>query len=172
MTPAPVIETERLRMRGPERHDWPGFCAFFTSERAALMTGVKTRTEAWEAFALEVGHWHIRGFGMWAVTAKGDDRCLGMVGCYYPETWIEKELGWFLFEGAEGRGIAFEAAQAARAHAYGPLAWTGAVSYIDPDNDRSIRLAERLGAVLDEGAAHPFDEPCLVFRHPAPEALA
>ncbi len=46
------------------------------------------------------------------------------------------------------------------------------VSYIDPRNERSIRLAERLGARLDPRAAQPEDDPCLVFRHPGPEALA
>jgi RimJ/RimL family protein N-acetyltransferase len=57
-----------------------------------------------------------------------------------------------------------------RAHAFRDLGWTTAVSYIDPDNARSIALAERLGAVRDRGARQPvFDKPCLVYRH-SPEA--
>ena len=39
------------------------------------------------------------------------------------------------------------------------------VSYIDRDNTRSIRLAERLGAVRDDATATPNGDPCLVFRH-------
>ena len=68
---------------------------------------------------------------------------------------------------AEGKGYAFEAAQAARAHAFDVLGWETAVSYIDPGNARSIELAERLGAVRDPEAA-PFHEGDLVFRHSAP----
>lgn len=171
MTPAPAIETERLRLRGPERRDWEGFCAFFLSERARYIGGADSRRKAWQAFASEIGHWHLRGFGFWAVTVKPADDCVGLVGCWYPETWPEPEIGWTLWAEAEGRGIAYEAALAVRAHAYGPLGWTTAVSYIDHDNTRSIRLAKRLGAVLDEAASYPEDDPCLVYRHPAPEAL-
>ena len=60
---------------------------------------------------------------------------------------------------------------AARAHAYGALGWTTAVSYIDPQNARSIRVAERMGAKLDPDAV-PMDPGDLVYRHPAPEDLS
>ncbi len=42
---------------------------------------------------------------------------------------------------------------------------TRLVSYIDPRNSRSIRLAERLGAKLDPKAAK-VDPDDLVYRHP------
>ena len=75
-----------------------------------------------------------------------------------------------LWDRAEGRGIAFEAIRAVRAHAYRTLGWPGAVSYIEPENARSIRLAERLGCVrVDEPTPYPGG---LVWRHPAPEAVA
>lgn len=168
----PVIETERLVLRGPEPRDWAGFRDFFMSERAAYVGGPFPRRKAWYAFATEIGHWHIHGFGMWAVTMKGDDTCLGNVGCWFPDTWPEKEIGWQLWPEAEGRGIAHEAALAARAYAYGSFGWSGAVSYIDHANARSIRLAERLGAVRDDAAVRPVGDDCLVYRHPAPEALS
>ena len=61
----------------------------------------------------------------------------------------------------------YEAAVAARRYAYDTLGWTRPVSYIHPDNARSIALAERLGCVRDPNAACPFPEtPDLVFRHP------
>lgn len=171
MTAIPVLETERLVMRGPEPRDWDGFAAFFTSDRAAHVGGPLTRRRAWNAFALEFGHWTIRGFGMWAVTERGGDACLGMVGCWFPEGWPEREIGWMVWEAAEGRGIAHEAALAAREHAYRSLGWPSAVSYIDPANDRSIRLARRLGARSEGETTLPDDARALVYRHPGPEAL-
>ena len=91
---------------------------------------------------------------------------------WHPITWPEREIGWSVYDPAiEGTGIAREAAEAVRAWAYTTLGWTTAVSYIDPDNAASIRLAERLGCTLDEAAEKPEGEPCLVYRHPAPEAL-
>jgi RimJ/RimL family protein N-acetyltransferase len=73
---------------------------------------------------------------------------------------------------SEGKGVAYEAALAARAYAYKTVKLATLVSYISPRNARSIRLAERLGARLDPDAAYPEDDPCLVYRHPGPETLA
>ena len=93
-----------------------------------------------------------------------------MVGLFYPEGWPEPEIAWTVFDGAEGRGIAFESATAARDHAYTALGWTTAVSLIAPDNPRSIALARRLGAVHDGDYPHPDHGTLQIYRHPAPEA--
>ena len=167
----PVIETARLRLRAPGPQDLDAYIAAHDDPRARWMGGNQGREAAWRAFALVNGHWALRGFGLWAVTEKGADACLGTVGCWYPEGWPEREIGWFVFPAAEGGGIASEAALAARDHAFRALGWTAAVSYIHPENTRSIRLAERLGAIRDDSAARPKPElGTLVFRHPAPEA--
>ena len=42
------------------------------------------------------------------------------------------------------------------------------VSYIDPANKKSCKLAENLGAVIDTEAARP-DVGDLVYRHPLDE---
>jgi len=73
--------------------------------------------------------------------------------------------------GAEGKGIAHEAALAVRDWCYNVRGLTLLMSYIDPRNARSIRLAERMGAVLDESAPLPEGELCVAYRHPGPEAL-
>jgi len=168
----PILETERLILRGPEPRDCAAFVDFFMSDRARYVGGPLTRGKAWRTFALEIGHWRMRGFGMWAVTMRGSDDSLGLVGCWFPEGWPEKEIGWIMWRDAEGKGIAHEAALAARDHAYGVLGWPTAVSYIDQPNARSIRLAERLGAARDDAAQCPDGpEPCLVYRHPGSEVL-
>lgn len=174
MIQIPVLETDRLILRGIEARDVEAIIAFLMSDRAEFIGRKKSRSEAWRSVATLIGHWTLNGFGQWAVADKQDDRILGVVGPWCPDGWPEPELGWTLFADAEGRGIAHEAVLAARAHAYGPFGWTTAVSYIDPDNIRSINLAERLGARLDLTAKHPdFDgDPCLVYRHPAPGDLA
>ena len=167
----PVLETERLVLRAPGLQDAEAYVAAHVQDRARWMGGAQGRDKAWRIFAQIIGHWALRGFGMWAVTERGRDECLGTVGCWFPEGWSEAEIGWFVFPAAEGRGIAREAALAARAHAYRVLGWTTAVSYVHPENARSILLAERLGAVRDDAAARPMPElGTLVFRHPAPGA--
>ena len=95
--------------------------------------------------AMLVGHWELRGFGMWAVEERGTGAFIGRVGLHFPEGWPDREIGWALARPYWGKGFAFEAARAALAHAFDTLGWERAISLIDPANRRSIRLAERLG---------------------------
>jgi len=90
--------------------------------------------------------------------------CLGQVGINAGPLFPECELGWMVFPQSEGQGIAFEAAKALRNWAQSEGALPTLVSYVDPDNARSRRLAERLGAVQDE-TAKKQDETDIVYRH-------
>lgn len=170
---APKIETDRLTLRGIGAHDVEACMDFLTSSRAEYIGRKKDRREAWRTVATLIGHWTLRGYGPWAVADRASNQILGVIGPWCPEGWPEPEMSWSVFAEAEGRGIAREAAIAARAHAYDVLGWKTVVSYIDPENTRSIRLAESLGAVIDPDAAHPdFDgDPCIVYRHPSPEEI-
>lgn len=168
----PTLETERLILRAPAQRDFPAWDAFGRSERATFIGGPFTPRDAWRSFANVVGHWVLRGWGEFVFCVKGSDAALGSAGPWYPEGWPEREIGWSLWRAEdEGQGYAFEAAQAARAHAFDVLGWQTAVSYIDPANARSIALAERLGAERDD-AAPRVDESDLVYRHPAPAGAA
>ncbi|WP_145106521.1 GNAT family N-acetyltransferase [Cereibacter sediminicola] len=171
VTGSPAITTERLTLRMPAARDWEPVAGFLTSDRVRFIGGTLTRDKAWRAFGHMVGHWVLRGYGMFIFTLRGSDEALGMAGPWYPEGWPEQEIGWSVFsEAGEGQGYAREAAEAARRHAFQNLGWKTAVSYIHPHNVRSLALAERLGAVRDEGASFPGDGPALVFRHPGSEA--
>lgn len=165
----PTLETDRLILRGPEARDLDGFVDYLTSDRSIYTGGPKTPGDAWRAFAVEIGHWHIRGYGSWSVTEKGSDEAVGIVGHWHPGDWPEREIGWILWPQAEGKGIAFEAAQAVLKHTFDTLEWATAVSYIDRENARSVALAKRLGAQLDPMADTPDDSTCFVYRHPKPE---
>ena len=164
-----TLETPNLVLRKPGAQDLDAALAFFQSDRARYAGGPYSPGRAWRHFACEIGHWDLLGFGMWAVTRKGDDRIAGLVGPWCPADWPENEIGWLIFDGFEGKGIAAEAARAACDHAFHTLGWSTAVSYIDHRNLRSIALAERLGAVLDPQAPQPKpDAPCLIYRHAPP----
>lgn len=168
----PVVETARLRLRAPRMDDFPAFAAFDASPRAKGVGGPWSEARSFQRFTGLAGHWLLRGFGRWIIADRETDAALGTVGPYFPAGWIEPEIAWTVFEHAEGRGIAFEAAQAARDWAYGTLGWTTAVSCTDPDNHRSIALARRLGCVQEGTYRHPDGFELLVWRHPGPAALA
>ena len=168
----PVLETGRLILRAPRAEDWPPSAAFLATERSRFVGGPVETGGAWRIFAHVVGHWTLRGFGLFVVCDKARDAALGTVGPWYPADWPEREIGWTLWRAEdEGKGFAQEAARAALDHAFRALGWETAVSYIDPGNARSIALAERLGAVRDPRAAAPGGGG-LVYRHPAPASAA
>ena len=61
---APQLETERLILRGPDAGDAEAMIAFLLDrERADGFGGYDHRGDAWRWFALNVGHWHLRGYG-------------------------------------------------------------------------------------------------------------
>ena len=170
-----MIETARLLLRRPVPADWDAFRDFMMSDRAAIFGSHRNLGKAFRSFAAELGHWDIFGFGMFAVSRKGEDRAVALVGPWNPPDWPERELGWMVLDGAsEGRGIAREAAQGALRHIWSALNWDTVVSYIAEGNARSVALAERLGARLDPAAEAPKapGKTVLVYRHPRPEGVA
>ncbi|CUK04061.1 GNAT family N-acetyltransferase [Shimia thalassica] len=167
----PIIETKRLVLRGPEPEDYPNFKATFASYRSRFMGGPLNAYETWMLYAAEIGHWNIRGYGMWMIHDKETDETYGMAGGWMPAAWPEKELAWIIWPDAAGQGYALEATHAARKYFYGELGWDSAVSYLDPKNLDSIRLAERLGAQKDK-SAKTVDNHDVVYRHPSAEQLS
>lgn len=164
----PTIVTERLVLRAPRLEDFAGYARTLVSDRAQFIGGPYTKARAWREFAPEVGSWALLGFGYWTVEERRSAAFVGSVGLSHPVDYLERELGWVIDADFEGRGYAFEAAAAARDHAFIELGWSTLVSYIDPANARSIALAERLGAERDGAAQKPAAE-TLVYRH-APAA--
>ncbi len=159
------LETARLVLRKPSMADLPDCVAFWSSPRCHMMGGPWT-PEVTEANLRDViDQWDWRGFGLFAVTLKGSDRAVGLIGTWQPADYPEPEIGWSLWDaGLEGQGLALEAASAARDWFFAHTGQTTAVSYTNPANARSHRLCERLGAVHDPEAFSPAP-PERIYRH-------
>ena len=169
--PIPTLETERFLMRAPEARDFDAYATFLGSPRSVGVGGPRSRDEAFHKFCALSGHWPMRGFGRWIVADKTDDIALGIVGLMYPEDWPEPEIAWSVFEGVEGKGVAYEAAIRARQYAYETLGWSRVISCTVPDNTRSIALAKRMGAVREGDFQHPNYGTLFVWRHLSPLEL-
>jgi len=132
------------------------------------MTQPVTRSDIWRDFCGLVATWLLRGHGAWTVTEQSDGETLGFVLVGAEPGDEAHELGFMLVEPAEGRGIAFEAAVAARDWAWSMLQVPRLVSYVDPANTRSAALARRLGAIRGDDRDHNTQ----VFYYPRPEGAA
>lgn len=173
MTPAyPRIETERLILRGPEPGDFEPTAAFLMDPIRAHGFGFEPdRSRAWRWFALNIGHWVLRGYGYFIVEDKASGQPCGLTGIWFPEGWPEPELGYVVFSDFEGRGIAYEAATRAREWAYTDLGLTSLGSHIVPGNTRSIALAERMGARYERTYTNPHMGEDMIYRHPSAAEL-
>ncbi|MEM9579168.1 MAG: GNAT family protein [Pseudomonadota bacterium] len=164
----PTIETERLILRAPTRADFEPYAEILLSKRAQYMFAPMDRQQAWNYFANDAASWVIDGFGTWTAADKTTDAPRVFLGYNKPAMFPELELGWMTPVDAEGQGFAFEAAQAAQRWGFDNLSVASFVSYITPENARSIALAKRLGGTHDPDAPRPDGESAeetAVYRH-------
>lgn len=153
MSRAPVLETDRLLLRGQQVGDLDAFAALWGDPEVTRYIGGKpaSREEAWSRLLRNIGHWEEIGFGPWMVCDKRTGQLVGDIGfgnfqrAIDPPFGDTPEIGWVMSPAAHGKGYASEAVAAA-------LAWGDAnfenrrtVCIIDPANAPSLRLAERMG---------------------------
>jgi RimJ/RimL family protein N-acetyltransferase len=146
---APVIETARLVLRHPAAEDFDAFAAFSADEEATrYLGGAANRPQAWRAWSMLAGAWHIRGYSMFSVIEKATGRWVGRVGPWMPEGWPGTEVGWGIAPEAQGKGYGKEAALAAIDYAFEQLGFETLIHCIEPANAPSIALAHSVGSAL------------------------
>jgi RimJ/RimL family protein N-acetyltransferase len=142
----PVLRTARLVLRGFEPRDLEPFAELCADAEVMRYVGPAVgRGDAWRLLATIVGHWALRGYGLWALEEREGGRFVGRAGLWNPEGWPGLEVGWMVRRDAWGRGYATEAGRAALDWAFGTLGADHVISLIHPANARSIRVARKLG---------------------------
>lgn len=160
------IDTERLRLRQWRKEDFDFFSEYYADEEnAKYVGGQKNIDDAWRHFALQIGHWQLKGFGYWAVEEKRSGKFAGCVGLWHSPGWPELELGYWLLSAYQGQGYAREAALSCKAYAREVLEAPSLVSYIHPSNAPSIKLAQSLGATYERTIQLLDHGPHCVYRH-------
>lgn len=146
-----LLETDRLLLRQWEDRDFEPYAELCADAEVMQYLGGKplSREEAWRRMAMMVGHWHLRGFGMWVVEEKASGRFVGRSGFNCPEGWPGLELGWALSKSVWGLGYASEAGRAALGCAFSVLDRDQVISLITPGHDRAVLVATRLGMKLE-----------------------
>src|SRR6478609_315928 len=151
MFEAPILSTARLRLRMLRAEDFEEYVEIHSDFEVTRFTTRShlTREEAWKHMATVVGHWHLRGYGMWGVEEIVTKKLVGRVGYHCPEGWPEFELGWTIGRAFWGKGFATEAARAALDYGFDVMKRDHIISLIDSENLRSIAVAERLGEKVE-----------------------
>ena len=149
---APVLETERLLLRGHRREDFEPLAAIWADPAVARFIGGRpsTREESWARLTRYFGFWPLQGFGFWAIEEKGTGLYVGETGFadfqreLIPPFGAKPEQGWTLAPSVHGRGYATEAGLCALAWADEALGGPF-VCMIDPGNAASHAVALKLG---------------------------
>jgi RimJ/RimL family protein N-acetyltransferase len=162
---APELTTDRLRLRQWRESDVDDFHAFYRDPQSEAVYGKDTsRSDVWRRIALIIGHWHFRGYGLWALEDRASGTFAGYCGLWFPEGWDDPEIGWGITPQFRGQGYAGEAASRVRDFGFSDRKLARLVSYINPVNAASIRVAEKLGATRD-GEFVMHGKPHHVYRH-------
>ena len=162
-----TLETARLRLRQFSEADLDAYAVMCADPDVMryLGTGVTmNRGETWRAIAGMLGHWQLRGYGMWALESRQTGELVGRAGFINPEGWPGFELGWVLGKAHWGKGYATEAAREAQRYAYEVLKRDRFISLIRHANTPSIKVAERLGSKL-AGEVELLGGPTLVYEN-------
>ncbi len=153
MTPTEPIGTERLTLHAHRVEDYEDMCALWSDPVVTRYLGGKpfSREDVWVRLLRYAGTWSRLGYGFWAIRSRASGDFIGEVGFHnlhreiVPSFGDRPELGFALVPGAQGQGLATEAALAALD--WGDRTWRGGetVCMIAPENLASRRLAYRLG---------------------------
>ena len=148
MVEIPALETPRLRLTALTERHFDDYAAMLADPDSTRWVGdgqPLDRTNAWRSLAMLLGHWQLRGFGMWALELRETGEFIGRAGLMFPDGWPDLELGWMLKPGHRHQGYATEAGNAALDFAWKQLRAPRVISLVRIGNEASDRLAERLG---------------------------
>ncbi|MBE9003534.1 GNAT family N-acetyltransferase [Fortiea sp. LEGE XX443] len=161
----PQVETQRLSLRKFAEADLDAYADMCGNSEVMRYIGTGkplSREDSWRNMAMIVGHWQLRGYGMWAVEERQSGEMIGRIGCWQPEGWPGFEIGWSLRRSYWGCGFATEAATAAMNYAFIQLQRSHIISLIHPQNLASVRVAQKLGEKL-QGTTEIFGTEVLVY---------
>jgi ribosomal-protein-alanine N-acetyltransferase len=174
------LETERLLLRRPRPEDAAAFAGMYADpEVMEFIGGVAETIDMEFVVGRWLERWDANGFGPLVVARREGGEPLGRSGLLVWDTrdWhvatlveagehAQPELGWAFARAAWGHGYATEAARAVRDWARNELGIGRLISVIAPGNARSIRVAERLGAVPGELVELFDSSAAVVWEHP------
>jgi ribosomal-protein-serine acetyltransferase len=136
-----------------ERHQAPALAALIDANRSHLARWFAWAPQADEATArawAEAGLDQFRRGDGWHATLLDRGEGIGSVGLHYLDrTRGVTEIGYWLAEHAQGRGIMTRTLRALLAYFFGGIGLTKVVIGVTPENERSAALPERLGFVRE-----------------------
>src|SRR5687767_1250386 len=85
-----TLETDRLILRMLRASDFDAYAEMHADPAVMRYIGdgqPLARPMAWRSLATMIGHWSLRGYGLWAVEERSSGKLVGRIGFWNPEGW-------------------------------------------------------------------------------------
>lgn len=152
VSPSCEIATGRLNLCLPQVADFSDMCRLWGDAEIVRFIGGRAfpTEEVWQRLLRYRGLWSILGYGYWAVHEAATGDFVGEIGFADWGRGIatldgRPECGWAILPEKQGKGYAAEALGAALAWFDRTFPGLEPACIINPENARSIRLAEGHG---------------------------
>ena len=143
-----IIETKRLGLRELEQEDFGALCLFLQDIEGMYAWGYDFSDEQVREFiSNQQKRYEVDGFGYYAAVEKESGKVIGCMGPLMEQVDGEKfyGIGYILGKDAWGKGYATEAGEASIRYLFENYAAQKVIAEIRPENEASVRVAERLG---------------------------
>jgi RimJ/RimL family protein N-acetyltransferase len=149
-----ILETERLLLRHLSTED-AEFILELLNEPSFIRNigdrGIRT-IEGANSYILNgpVASYAKNGFGLYLVKLKETDESIGMCGLIKRDTLEDVDIGYAFLPRFWSKGYAVESARAVREYAKNAIGLKRIVAIVDPENEGSIRVLERIGLQFEK----------------------
>ena len=153
------LETERLLLRPFQMGDEAAVLEFSSNREVNRYTGDPIIDTLTETVALIENVWlsdySKYGYGRFAVIHKIDEKIIGFCGVKYLPELEGTDLGYRFLPAYWGKGIATEACQVMVNDAFQRLQLEKIHAFVEPDNNASTKVLEKVGFQFDKKAPYP-----------------
>lgn len=144
-----VLETERLTLRKLTPDDAEFIFELLNEPSWIQNIGdrhIRTMDDA-RAYIMNgpVKSYEQNGFGLWAIVLKETNETIGMCGLIKRDNLEDVDIGYALLPKFWSKGYAVEAARGTKEYAKDVVELKRLVAIVDPVNEDSIRVLEKIG---------------------------
>lgn len=149
-----VLQTDRLSLRRLSMAD-ADFILQLLNEPSFIQNigdrGVRSLDDA-RAYITNgpIASYQKHGFGLWMVEAKQSGARVGICGLLKRDVLDDVDIGYALLPEFWSKGYALESATAVLSFAREKLGVKRVVAVVNPDNQSSIRLLEKIGFAFEQ----------------------
>jgi RimJ/RimL family protein N-acetyltransferase len=146
-----ILRTERLVLREFTEEDAEAIYRINSDSEVTRYTH-DSFTSVEQALAIlrsaPLADYQKHGYGRWACLLG--EELIGFCGLKYLEDLHEVDLGYRFLRRCWGAGLATESARAVVAHGEDVLGITRIIGLVDPENNASVRVLQKVGMVFEE----------------------